>query len=399
MTTTAVIQLHQREAFEENALRALAVGAAAGTLAYFARGVAPSLPWAYFAIAAASLACLRGDRIDRLMLGGLSLLLPALPWAVGLPGSWSVLLGAAAAGVLIVHARVCERGQEGSLGAARPGRPHYALAAVGAGALALAGHQVARVLTARLAQVDVPLALALGIAGAVLALFLVVGTLGAHLGWSSDPVETRATEILSSLDGALRLATERALALYRQTGAILAALPREPAREELARVLSLTTREVAELAAEWTSIEAQLESTGAAQLTAQADALDEDARRAKDPIARAQLQQAARDLRSELGRIDALEGQRERVHAKLKAQVALLERARVALIGMRGGHAQLKSAQLSALARQLQAAAKAQGDEARIADEAAQRVDRDEAPARLDDARAQQERAVKAAGG
>ena len=51
-----------------------------------------------------------------------------------------------------------------------------------------------------------------------------------------------------------------------------------------------------------------------------------------------------------------------------ESEVALLDRARIALLGMRSGHAQLKAAELSALARKLSALATAQGAEARMAD-------------------------------
>lgn len=58
---------------------------------------------------------------------------------------------------------------------------------------------------------------------------------------------------------------------------------------------------------------------------------------------------------------------RERVLAKLKSQVALLERARVALIGMRSSHATVRAAEMSAVARKLNALATAQADEAKLA--------------------------------
>ena len=74
---TFVFQLHHRESFERNVGRALAFGAAAGLPAYLFD--AP-----YLVIAGASAAMARGDKMDRLLLRGLSLILGALPFALGL---------------------------------------------------------------------------------------------------------------------------------------------------------------------------------------------------------------------------------------------------------------------------------------------------------------------------
>ncbi|HVE87353.1 MAG TPA: hypothetical protein VND93_31065 [Myxococcales bacterium] len=60
--------------------------------------------------------------------------------------------------------------------------------------------------------------------------------------------------------------------------------------------------------------------------------------------------------------------QRERIVAKLKAEVALLERARVALLGMRSGQMSLKAAELSALARRFNSRSSLTTAEARMAD-------------------------------
>src|SRR5262249_622735 len=74
-------------------------------------------------------------------------------------------------------------------------------------------------------------------------------------------------------------------------------------------------------------------------------------------------------------RLDEVSQKRERILAKLKSQVALLERARVALIGMRSGHTQIRAAEMSALSRKFNALASAQGDEARLAHEIATGVE------------------------
>ena len=62
---------------------------------------------------------------------------------------------------------------------------------------------------------------------------------------------------------------------------------------------------------------------------------------------------------------------RERVLARLKSQVALLERARVALIGMRSTHATVRAAEMAAVSRKLNALAISQHDEAKLGHEVA----------------------------
>src|SRR5689334_9589784 len=123
-SSSAVLQMHQREDFERNVMRGLAAGAGAGLLAYLTKGLAAKLGvpldgvhlLSFLAISGTALAAVRGDKMDRLMLGALSLALPAAPWLFGFSQSWTVALSGAAAGALMVKARQCEKGEEGSVG-------------------------------------------------------------------------------------------------------------------------------------------------------------------------------------------------------------------------------------------------------------------------------------------
>ncbi len=366
--SAAVLQLHHRDAFERNVTRALAAGAGAGAVAYFTHRVGADVPLSYLAIAATSLACVRGDRTDRLLLGALSVLLPAAPWGFGLPHAWTLATSAAFAGALMVKARLAEKGEEGSVGAGRPGLFNFGVAALACAGLAVAGFQVANILAVRLSDISTPPLVASAVSGVVLALFVAIGSVAGHLALRPDPVEARCEELIPTLAGELQSLATKALGLYRQCGRSLSALPREPAREELARTLAQLTRSAVELASEWTGVEAQLEEDTQTGLAQQVAELTESAAQAKDAIARRQLELAAASLGEELERLEELKLRRERVVAKLKAQVALLERARVALIGMRSGHVQVKAAELSALARKVSALSTAQGDEAKLAD-------------------------------
>lgn len=371
MSNTAVIQLHQREAFERNVTRALAAGAGAGVVAFVMQRLHFPVPLAFLALVGTSLACVRGDRLDKLLLGGLSLLLPAVPWLFGFSAAWTVALAGAVAGALMVKARVAERGEEGSVASDRPGLLHYAATALATGGLAVAGTQVAKILSARLTDIATPQVLNFAVSGVVIALFAGIGSLLSHVALKADPVEARCEELLASLSGEFEVQVAKALSLYRQAGTQLAALPRDAAREELARTLQKLTRDAAELAGEWAGVEAQVHENAHLELQKEIDELLKSAKGARDAVARQQLEAAAASLKEELGRLGELRLKRERVLAKLKSQVALLERARVALIGMRSTHATVRAAEMAAVSRKLNALATAQADEAKLAHEVA----------------------------
>lgn len=371
MSNSAVIQLQQREVFERNVTRAVAAGAAAGALAFLGQRLQFQVPLSFLALAGTSLACVRGDRVDRLLLTILSIFMPALPWLFGFSATWTVALAGAAVGAIMVKARMAERGDEGSVGTARPGPLHYAAAALATAGLAVAGTEVASILSARLRDVSAPSLLTLAGAGMVIALFAGIGSLASHLALKSDPVEARCEELLPTLSGEFAIQISRALSLYRQAGAQLAALPRDVAREELARTLQKLTNDATQLAGEWAGVEAQVHENAHSDLQKEIDELNKSAKSARDSVARQQLEAAAASLHEELGRLGDLRLKRERVLARLKSQSALLERARVALIGMRSTHATVRAAEMSAVARKLNALALSQADEAKLAHEVA----------------------------
>lgn len=371
MSNTAVIQLQHREAFERNVTRALAAGAGAGVLAFLANRVHLPVPLPFLALVATSLACVRGDRMDRMLLTALSIVLPALPWLFGFSAAWTVGMAGAAAGALMVKARLAERGEEGSVGADRPGPLHYVGAALATGGLAVAGTEVAKILSSRLQDMTTPALLNFAASGVVIALFAGIGSLASHVALKSDPVEARLEELLPTLSGEFETQVLRALSLYRQSGVQLAALPRDSAREELARTLSKLTKDAGELAGEWAGVEAQVQETAHVELQKEIEELQKSAKAARDAVARQQLENAAQSLKEELTRLGDVRLKRERVLARLKSQVALLERARVALIGMRSTHATVRAAEMAAVSRKLNALALSQADEAKLGHEVA----------------------------
>lgn len=375
MSNAAVIQLQHREAFERNVTRALAAGAGAGVLFFVAKKFAVDVSLPFLALVATSLACVRGDKMDRMLLTVLSVILPATPWLFGFSGGWTVALAGCAAGVLMVKSRLAERGEEGSVGTDRPGALHYVGTALATGGLAVAGMEVAKILAARMTDLQTPTLINAAVAGVVISLFAGIGSLASHIALKSDPVEAKIEELLPTLSGEFEAQVSRALNLYRQAGTQLAALPRDPAREELARTLQKLTKDAAELAGEWAGVEAQVQENAHAELQKEIDELTKSAKAARDAVARQQLEMAAASLKEELGRLGEMRLKRERVLARLKSQVALLERARVALIGMRSTHATVRAAEMAAVSRKLNALALAQGDEARLGHEVATAAD------------------------
>ncbi len=372
---TAVLQLHHREAFERNVTRSLVAGAAAGALGYIASRLHLPVPVTYLALTAMLLVALRGDRLDKLMLGALAVVLPAVPWFLSISHGWTLALAGAVTGALMVKTRLHEKGETGAVATERPGPLHFAMAAVATAGLTVAGFQIAKIIVTRLSDIATPALLAGATGGALIAFFAALGSIAAHLALKADPVEARCEELIGDLRGDFQTLATRALTLYRQCGVSLAALPREPAREELSRMLQQLTRDAVELAAQWAGVESQLEDDAANDLAKEIANLEKDAAKSKDVIARRQLELAAASLKEELQRLGELKDKRERILAKLKSQVALLERARVSLIGMRSGHAQVKAAELTALARKFGALANAQADEAKLAHEVATGVE------------------------
>ena len=371
MSNQAVISLQHRETFERNVTRALAAGIGAGLLGFLTWKLRMPVPLPFLSIVATALACVRGDKMDRTILTVLSVTLPAIPWSFGLSGPWTVGLAGAAAGALMVKARLAERGEEGSVGVDRPGIFHYVTTALSVGGLAVAGNEVAKVLSMRLEQASTPMIFNFAISAIVISLFAGIGSIASHVALKSDPVEARVEELLPTLTGEFERLISKALSLYRMAGTQLAALPRDAAREELARTLQKLTRDAAELAAEWAGVEAQVHETAHADLQREIDELQTSAKAARDSVAKQQLLDAAESLKEELIRLSDLSLKRERVLAKLKSQVALLERARVALIGMRSTHATVRAAEMAAVARKLNALAQGQNVEAKLGHEVA----------------------------
>lgn len=342
------LQLLHREDFERRTLRALAGGAGVGILAALAQRIGlPVEP--DFAVAAAVVAAAQAGA--RPVLGysaalRLSLaVLPALPYffdAVNLvPQAFS---GAIAAALVALVGQNGERFGKGS---------EVAASAVATGAMVALGAHVQAVLGAQFFPNG-------GLLGSLVcltsvALFWGVGTLASHLRVHVDPVESRGGTLESTLSGETKELVGRTLNLYRQCRGVAMKMPAGPGRNELVEVLRKMAREAFNLAESHGGLEAQLQSVAEGDVAAQVKDLRARAEATGDAVARRQLELAASSLGEELNRLDTLSRKRERLQAQLHAQVALLERARVSLVGAAGTEASAKSAQAAQLAKRLAA--------------------------------------------
>jgi hypothetical protein len=338
------VQLREREEFEVRTLRALGGGAVAGLCMVAASRVGVRVDAAFFAVGFAALASARVDWKVRVgMLVGLPVLLN-IPDVLNVPTPLAeACMGTLAAGVV------------GGLGMKWRPKPLQVLAgAVGAGALVPLGLYVKQVLDARLFDGR------LGAVGSVLglaavALFWGVGMLATHVRVHADAVEARGAGLETRLSGEALSLVSRALTLYRQCQEVVGRLGAGPERTELVGVLEKMTREVLSLAEAHAGLEAQLAAVEQGGVDAQVKELRAKAAAATDSVARRQLELAASSLGEELNHLDVLGRKRERLLAQLHAQVALLERARVSLVGVQGGDMAAKSAQAAQLARKLAA--------------------------------------------
>lgn len=338
------LQLLHREDFETRTLRALVGGAAVGVLAALAeRANLPLNPG--FAVVAAALAGARPKPgTQALMWVGMPLL-AAVPYLfqadAPVPQALSGALVAAMVGWF-------------GLGSERVGQPsQVAAGAVASGLLVPVGLYVQQVLEARFFPYG-------GLLGALMgytavALFWSVGTLASHVTVHGDAVESRGGTLESQVSGEAKTLLVRTRELYRQCRTVALKMRPGAGRNELVGVLQKMAGEAFTLAETHAELEAQLSAVAPQDVQKQVEDLRARAQATGDAVARRQLELAASSLGEELNRLNLLASKRERQLAQLHAQVALLERARVSLVGVAGSEAGAKGAQAAHLAQRLAA--------------------------------------------
>lgn len=221
-----------------------------------------------------------------------------------------------------------------------------------AGALGAAGIFVGRVLLGwDVFEPLVPGPLGAAAAGAAAGLFVGIGGAGRHLAPPEDPVEARFRALLHRRDGEITDLLQRALRHYRNIGSDLRTLDEPGFKSELQRVML----QLAAAAEQMRQLEKDLLELPPSELEQRAAELQHRADLTRDPVARKTFEEAARSLQDEVVALDRIGRGRERVLARLHADVALLERVRFSLLQLRSASAEQAKAHHSAASAQLEA--------------------------------------------
>ncbi|ATB34891.1 hypothetical protein CYFUS_000298 [Cystobacter fuscus] len=335
-----LVQLQEREDFEKRTLLALAGAAALSPVLALTTHLYLPVNTAWLALLGAGIASTRGGWKTRLAMGvGLMVGLTVI-WQVRAPAALTQFcMGLLAAGAVDLW-RVARR-------------PYGVLAGmVGAGALVPLGMYVKAVLDARLFSPRPGMVSAL-VGLTVVALFWGVGRLASYVRVHGNKIEARGAALEGQLTGEAQGLVMRTVKLHKECRREVGRMEAGPGRKELTGVLDKLATGVFTLAEEYAELLARLQGARAADVSTQVQELRAKAAAATDAVARRQLELAASSLGEELNHLDVLDRKRERLLAQLHAQVALVERARVSLVGARGGDAAAKGAQAAHLAQRL----------------------------------------------
>jgi hypothetical protein len=281
----------------------------------------------------------------------------------------SAALGAGA-GLVYVFGRKRELVIEGAPGKPRPGRAAIAASILATAAFAVAGAETAAAFSSHsLFEEAVPPFIAAGLYAATFGLFLGLGSVGAHIVPDPDPVEAFFGSIEGSLTGDLRDLAGRAMAHYRKCGEALGQNGLGPVRLEMGRALAGVTLRLLQLATKWQTIDREMGERAGMDVTKRIEELRALRESTKDEMARRQLQGAERTLHEELAQIERIHRGRERVVARLHADMAVLERTRFALLGLRSSDATQRTSELASLSDNLASIAKEMDTESVATDE------------------------------
>ena len=219
-----------------------------------------------------------------------------------------------------------------------------------------------------LAGLPVPVAFA--VRAALMGFFAGLAAAALHVAGAVDPVEALYRRTAPGLSGELARLAHGAFDLYQRAREALASSPQSAARQHVGRSLEAVTARVLDLAGRWHALDVEV-GDGAERGVAQRVAEVQKLRLATgDPSARTQLQAAERALNDELAQIRRIRAGRERVLARLHADLATLERTRFSLLALRCTDAHLAASELSQLSEDLGALGAEMDGEARAVDEA-----------------------------
>lgn len=227
----------------------------------------------------------------------------------------------------------------------RPKR--MALSGLFAGAFAFAGLQVgAVVLETGLFLPLVPAPLAAAGAGAVVGLFVGLSSAPRHLLPARDPIEEAFDDALAVRDGELHELLTRALGQYVGLRGVLPS-PREggPTAARVATEVKAQLLRILRIAEDCRRLDDQLAREDREALEARIEDLAGRESSTVDDTARRTYAEARSTLEEQGRALERIERGRERVLAKLHANLALLEKLRLALVQLESAHAERRDAE------------------------------------------------------
>lgn len=239
-----------------------------------------------------------------------------------------------------------------------------------AGALAAAGVYVGQViLTWDLFGGMVPGPLASAAAGAAAGLFFGLAAAPKYILRPADPVEVAFLEALTTKDGEIHSLLDRTLDIHRAVKRDLEARTDDPSLSGLDEQVNTMTLQILQIAHECRRISADLAEAPGAELDERIAQLEEKVKASGDAAAAGTYRAAIATLDEQRQGIAAIQRGRERVVARLHANVALLEKVRFSLVHLRsadaqrvGGEATVLTETLDELGREIDATSLAVGE-------------------------------------
>jgi hypothetical protein len=360
----AALAFTRPEQFERTLLRFTAGAAAGGVasglaLSLGAPGLGPAL------VLGGALAAL-GRWRSTLPLGALGLIAGAMQTL----GTAHALFYDCAAGALTAAGIALSHQLAPSPRREPPGRTRLTLLLVlGAAGLVL-GQWATAVFASHGAFAVFPGVLDLALRGSLTGFFIALCSAALHLDPGTDPVESLHREVGTELTGELARLASQAVELYRRCREALARGPQGPAQLHLSRSLVEVTSRGLVLARKWHGVDAELGDRAEVEVARRLGEVEQLLERSADETARKHLQVAQRGLHAEQVQIQRIRAGRERVVARLHADLAILERTRFALLALRSTDAHLTATELAHLSDSLGAMGQEMDVESQAIDDA-----------------------------
>jgi hypothetical protein len=173
------------------------------------------------------------------------------------------------------------------------------------------------------------------LAGTAFSLVAIAALLPWHVGVARDAVGAAHAALARSgaAGGEVGEITGRAVELWRTAEARL------PETDATRATLEQAVLRLLEIARRWQSVEAERPDALGGSLADRAEALDRRIAEARDPVARAQYQQARDALGSQRRYVEEIAAARERVVARLHHYLAAMEQLRLAALHVESTHA------------------------------------------------------------